>query len=161
MKVLVTGAGGFLGRAVTEALALLGHEVYGLSSMTRRQGGDQKLNWVSADLFSPSDVNLLMEKFRFEGLVHLAWNTTPGTYWQSNDNLRWVAVSLNLFEAFRSHGGKRIVVAGSSAEYQWGAESVFDENTTRKIPFSLYGVTKHALRSALVPYDYQRIWLIF
>jgi UDP-glucuronate decarboxylase len=150
LKVLVTGASGFLGRAVTEQLILLGYDVYGLSTVDHDACGQiSKLSWVTADLFSPLDITLLMEKHQFEGLVHLAWDTTHGSYWQSNDNLRWVATSLHLFEAFRIYGGKRIVVAGSSAEYQWGIDPILDENTTKIIPSSLYGVSKNALRSML------------
>jgi nucleoside-diphosphate-sugar epimerase len=150
MKVLVTGAGGFLGQTVTKQLILLGHEVYGLSRIAHNEWSEIRgLNWVTADLFSLSDLELLMKKHQFEGLVHLAWDTNHGTYWQSNNNLRWVAASLELFEAFRIHGGKRIVVAGSSAEYQWGVDPVLDEITTKKLPSSLYGVSKNVLRLLL------------
>ena len=150
MKVLVTGAGGFLGRTVAEHLALLGYDVYGLSSTDHNQCGKMpKLNWVTADLFSPLNVDFFMEKLQFEGLVHLAWDTTHGSYWQSNNNMKWVAASLHLFEAFRTHGGKRIVGAGSSAEYQWGVDPILDESTTKIVPYSIYGISKNALRSIL------------
>ena len=150
MKILVTGARGFLGRAVAGQLVKLGHDVYGLSTVDHNNCDENlKLDWVTADLFSPLEINMIMEKFQFTGLVHLAWDTTPGSYWQSNDNLRWIAASLNLFETFRSHGGKRIIVAGSSAEYQWGKNPVLDEISTPKKPSSLYGVSKNALREVM------------
>jgi len=150
MRVLVTGASGFLGRSVSDQLLRLGFDVYGLS---RNEESDlsrsSKIKWITADLFAPIDVNLLMAEYHFEGLIHLAWETSHGTYWNSTKNLLWVGASLCLFEAFSRCGGKRLVVAGSSAEYHWDGEERLDEFKSPLVPDSLYGVSKNALRQVL------------
>jgi nucleoside-diphosphate-sugar epimerase len=51
-----------------------------------------------------------------------------------------------LIDAFAGAGGRRLVVAGTSAEYQWGGDLPLDERTTALAPTGLYGHCKNALR---------------
>jgi nucleoside-diphosphate-sugar epimerase len=60
-------------------------------------------------------------------LLHFAWIATPGVYWTSPENFRWVSASEHLLAAFRVHGGSRVVMAGSCAEYDWSRAEVCDE----------------------------------
>jgi nucleoside-diphosphate-sugar epimerase len=53
-------------------------------------------------------------------LLHLAWSVGPGDYWHSPENVRWVEASRTLLREFGRHGGRRVVMAGSCAEYAWG-----------------------------------------
>lgn len=62
-------------------------------------------------------------------LLHLAWNAKPG-YWTSRDNFAWAAASLRLLERFEALGGKRAVIAGACAEYDWSAAQIFNERTS-------------------------------
>jgi nucleoside-diphosphate-sugar epimerase len=91
----------------------------------------------------------ILEASRPSGLVHLAWDTTPGTYWRTPANLEWLAASLGLLREFVHFGGKRILVAGTSAEYEWGGEGPLDESTSPLRPNSLYGCSRNALREVL------------
>ena len=59
-----------------------------------------------------------------------------------------VAASLRLYRAFAASGGKRLVVAGTCAEYDWTAD-VLDEATTPIRPGTLYGTAKDALHRIL------------
>ena len=131
MRVLVTGGSGFLGNSLLSALVKDGHEVIALS----RNGKPavevlREISWKKSDLLDPLATSEMLNSIRPEGLLHLAWDTSPGTYWNSSQNLRWTGASLYLFEAFAQCGGKRLVVAGTSAEYQWGGEGILDEATT-------------------------------
>jgi nucleoside-diphosphate-sugar epimerase len=60
-------------------------------------------------------------------LLHFAWIATPGVYWNSEDNFRWLAASERLLRSFRAHGGRRVMMAGTCAEYDWSRVEVCDE----------------------------------
>lgn len=143
MKVLVTGSTGFVGRQVIEQLVAQGVAVVATSrSPTSRDGVDH----VATDLTQPGAAVALVEQVRPTHLLHLAWNAVPGKFWTAADNLDWCAASLGLLRAFHAVGGKRAVVAGSCAEYDWTGAGQLDETLSWTNPATLYGVTKDALR---------------
>src|SRR5215207_5082472 len=64
--------------------------------------------------------------------------------------------SLALLRAFAAAGGRRAVVAGTSAEYDWHAVGRrCHERRTPLRPATLYGAAKHALHTAAAPYAEQ------
>src|SRR5262245_14759561 len=115
---LVTGARGFVGRAIVAALVAQGREVVALTSTAPEPHIDASA-WRHADLMDPTAVRGLLNEIRPEILVHAAWDTSHGAFWASDANYKWVSASLGLFEAFRESGGRRIVAVGSCAEYDW------------------------------------------
>ena len=66
-RVLVTGAGGFIGRRVVPLLERAGHEVH------RAEG----------DLLDPATAPRLIESARPSHLLHLAWYTKHGLFWEA------------------------------------------------------------------------------
>lgn len=141
-RVLVTGATGFVGRHTLARLQALGCDVHVIS---RRSMGDQDgARYHACDLHDHPGVARLVETIRPEYLLHLAWDVTPGEYVTSLDNLRWVQSTLALARAFVECGGRRMVGAGTAAEYDWRKE-VCDEATTPLEPGSLYAGSKLAL----------------
>jgi nucleoside-diphosphate-sugar epimerase len=70
------------------------------------------------NLFEASEIRDLFQKVQPEHLLHFAWITTPGICISSPENLTWIEASLRLVRLFVEHGGKRVVVAGSCAEYE-------------------------------------------
>jgi nucleoside-diphosphate-sugar epimerase len=78
-----------------------------------------------------------------EILVHLAWYAEHRKFWTSLENVRWVEASLALLRAFAATGGRRAVIAGSCAEYEWSRE-IYPE-TAPLAPTTLYGAAKHGL----------------
>jgi nucleoside-diphosphate-sugar epimerase len=85
-------------------------------------------------------------------LLHLAWYTVPGRYWTSAENLRWVQSSLGLLQAFSQHGGQRVVMAGTCAEYDW-QHGLCSESVTPLSPTTLYGICKHSLQLMLTAFS--------
>lgn len=148
MKVLVTGASGFIGFHCCNQLSALGYEVHAVSSKLQT---DITVQWHKVDLLDSEQIRDLINTIRPTHLLHLAWYVEPNKYWTSIKNLHWVKASLNLFEEFSKSGGKRIVVSGSCAEYDWGFSN-YCEDSTPLNPNSLYGVCKHSLQLMLSSY---------
>ena len=78
----------------------------------------------------------------------------PGAYWTSQENVRWLQASLELLRSFKDHGGKRVVMAGTCAEYNW-RYGYCSEEITPLNPVSLYGVCKNSLHDILMAYAHQ------
>jgi nucleoside-diphosphate-sugar epimerase len=145
-RVLVTGAGGFIGRHALAPLVQRGYEVHAVRR--GRPGSDAPaVTWHAADLLEPGAAERLCALVRPTHLLHLAWYTLPGLYWRSLENLRWVEASLSLLRAFAAAGGRRVVAAGTCAEYDWAAAARCDERSTPVRPATLYGACKAALAS--------------
>ena len=82
-------------------------------------------------------------------LLHLAWYTDPGLYWEAPENLDWLRATVLLTREFASAGGERAVYAGSCAEYRWGGAEALTEGNPLE-PATLYGVVKNATDSVQV-----------
>jgi len=148
VRILITGASGFIGLHCCAQLIALGYEVHAVSSKTYHS---DKIHWHKVDLLDSNKATELVQNVRPSHLLHLAWNVGPGNYWTSVQNYHWVKASLTLFEQFSEAGGKRVVVAGSCAEYDWGYE-VYSEDNTPLNPATLYGTCKHSLNLMLSSY---------
>lgn len=140
-RVLLTGAGGFVGRQVSEALITRGFEVHAVS---QRERTDDRLTWHTVDLLDSNSLEDLVAGLRPTRLIHLAWYTEPGEYWQSQQNLAWLKASVKLLESFARHGGERVVLAGTCAEYDWNYGYCVEDTTPCKAR-SLYAAAKLAL----------------
>jgi nucleoside-diphosphate-sugar epimerase len=134
-KVLVTGAAGFIGRTSLEPLREAGYEVCAVLSprpdpRDRAGGALPDIEVRHADLTDPAAVDSLFEAVTPTHLLHFAWIATPGLYWHSEENHRWLSASRYLLAAFARCGGVRAVMAGSSAEYDWSRVAVCHERSS-------------------------------
>lgn len=137
-RVLITGGGGFIGRELVPLLVEAGHEVHLLG----RSPADGA-TFHACDLLS-DNVHPIIREVRPDSLIHLAWYAKPGLFWEAPENLDWVAASLALIRAFADFGGRRVVIAGTCAEYDWGFPRL-EEATTPLRPSTLYGIAKASL----------------
>ena len=151
-RVLVTGAAGFLGRHALPALRARGFEIHALG---RTRPADPGVVLHRADLLDAGSRRDAVRSVAASHLLHLAWTTEPGRYWQAPENLDWVGASLDLVRCFREAGGARAVVAGSCAEYDWSAgetDRPLRETGSPCRPATLYGTAKDGLRRILDAY---------
>ena len=118
MKVLVTGATGFVGRYVINELLRHEHHVVATSRDAEKAG---KYEWFSNIKYIPCDLNAAEDNFyqlfqQPDLLIHLAWEGLP-----NYNNL--FHLEENLFSNYRflknmlEHGLKNLVVTGTCFEY--------------------------------------------
>jgi nucleoside-diphosphate-sugar epimerase len=127
---MVTGASGFIGRWSVPALLTLGFEVHAVVSGSHDAKVPDELRGATVhrcDLLRADAVDAIMQRVRPTHLLHFAWIAQPGVYWSSPDNFLWLEASEYLLQCFHGVGGRRVVVAGSCAEYDWSGPGVFDE----------------------------------
>jgi nucleoside-diphosphate-sugar epimerase len=162
-RVLLTGATGFVGGQVR---AHLGHDIE-LHCTSRGAQVADGASWHVADLRDPAACQRLIAELRPAILVHAAWNTAHGQFWEAEDNADWLEAGKALFAAFAQHGGRRIVGCGSCAEYA-GASSARrreDEDRAAAEPATLYGRSKlellRFLRDLPVDHAWARIFLAY
>jgi nucleoside-diphosphate-sugar epimerase len=154
-RVLVSGAGGFVGLPLIARLARADAEVHALC---RREPASAPagVRWHRLDLSDHAAVLELMHELAPERLAHLAWCTEHGRFWRAPENLAWVEHSLHLLRTFTRCGGQRLVMLGTCAEYDWStAAGPLHESGSPLAPATLYGVAKDALRRVAGAYAEQ------
>jgi len=164
MRVLLTGASGFIGRYALKALQQHGIEVVAVGR-TRPQSS---VPFIEADLLSACDFASLLQQVQATHLLHLAWYAEHGKYWTSPLNLRWLEATTRLVEAFCTTGGQQVVIAGTCAEYDW-THGYCREDSTPLNPATFYGIVKDATRRLVmavcaqhqIPCAWGRIFLPF
>jgi nucleoside-diphosphate-sugar epimerase len=142
-RVLVTGAGGFIGRCTLEPLLARGFEVHALVSRVTgsvpatlpaaEPAVAAKLLGAhvhAADLLDPAASAALIARIAPSHLLHFAWIAKPGIYWTSPENARWLEASEALLHAFIAAGGRRVTMAGTCAEYDWSRVGLCVEATS-------------------------------
>lgn len=142
---MLTGASGFVGRQTLASLLAAGHEVHALTRTAPADAERSGATWHEIDLLAEPELRsgALLAEIEPEQLVHLAWYAEHGAYWHSPENVRWVEASLALLRAFAAAGGRRAVIAGTCAEYEW-TRAVYAEDAPLH-PATLYGAAKHGL----------------
>ncbi|MBI5439554.1 MAG: NAD(P)-dependent oxidoreductase [Nitrosomonadales bacterium] len=166
MKVLLTGASGFLGKYVLACLRRHGIDTVALGR--RAPEGVAVSDFIEADLLATEDFAALAKVSGATHLLHLAWYAERGKYWTSPLNLRWVEATTRLVEAFCEAGGQRVVVAGTCAEYDWSRGCCREDGTPLN-PATLYGTAKDATRRSVmavcaqhqIPCAWGRLFLLY
>lgn len=142
-RVVVTGAGGYVGRHVVRALLDRGHDVVATVRPGSRADVDPRATLVAADVLDPGfDLAALGEPA--DGLVHLAWqdgfaHNAPSHMLQLSNHFRFL-------DAVVEWGVGRLAVLGTMHEVGYW-EGAIDADTPTN-PLSLYGIAKDALRRA-------------
>lgn len=151
MKVLITGANGFVGSHVARLLVAEGCEVHVLlresSNRWRIQDILPSLHLWQSDLLAFVTVNNYLQKIKPELCIHLAWYAEPGKYLNSQENLNSLQASLNLLSQLAEVGCQRFVGIGTCFEYDLDLGYLSESSMIK--PITLYAATKVALASIL------------
>ncbi len=161
MKVLVTGATGFIGNYVIEELLKYNHEIIA-TSRSREKVSDKswrkKVTYIECDLDSEQDFARL---FDFPELViHLSWDGLPNysSLYHFEKNL---SVSYSFLKNLIQSGIKNVVILGTCFEYGMQSGCLSEEMISE--PVTAYGLAKDTLRKFLQElqkqYDFNYRWI--
>jgi nucleoside-diphosphate-sugar epimerase len=160
MRILLTGASGFVGGAVLRALSQRGVETVALSRRAPTVAEDYV--WRDVDLMQPPAVAAALNAIRPDAIIHLAWIVEHGAFWTSATNLDWITASCRLALSGRAAGVQRFVGVGTCFEYDCTASHICREDGTPLRPTLLYGVSKDAARRVLsalaLSHDFEFAW---
>ena len=152
MKILVTGAAGFIGSKLMYTLRERGDEVIGIDNFNdyydvRLKEARVKalgLDVIKMDLADKEAIDQLFETQHFDKVVNMAAQvgvrysiTNPYAYLQSN-----LVGFLNILEACRHYNVKHLIYASSSSVYGMNAKVPYSEDDKVDNPVSLYAATK-------------------
>lgn len=150
MKILLTGASGFIGSAFARLALDKGHTVAGLILPGERlpswSAGRTNLVWLPGTLEEPPWEDIVA--FGAQACVHTAWITTPGIYLESPENERLRDLSLRFLRRLGMAGTGQILALGTCIEYRI-TNAPLREDDTPVAPTTTYSRCKNELRLAL------------
>ena len=158
MKILVTGAAGFIGYHVSKRLLERGDSVVGLDNLNAyydvklKEARLERLRplrgfeFVRADTADRAAMEKVWDGRRFDGIVHLAGQA--GVRYSIEDPHGFVDSNVvgftNILEGARHHESGHLVYASTSSVYGLNAKAPFDERDNTDHPVSFYAATKKA-----------------
>jgi UDP-glucuronate 4-epimerase len=170
MKVLVTGAAGFIGLHVADRLLTDGHEVLGFDGVTPYYDVELKRRRLellqSHDAFRHAEAMLedkaalesAVADFGPEVIVHLA--AQPGVRYSLEAPEAYIASNLvgtfNLLEVAKEAKPRHLLLASTSSVYGGNEAMPFEESERTDFPVSLYAATKKA--SEAMSHSYAHLW---
>jgi UDP-glucuronate 4-epimerase len=170
MKVLVTGAAGFIGFHTASALLARGDEVVGIDNMNAyydvrlkearlaQLEGRNGFHFIKLDIADRDGVAQLFKEERFDRVINLAAQAgvrysieNPYAYIDSN-----IQGFINILEGCRHHSVGHCVFASSSSVYGANTHMPFSEGDSVDHPLSLYAATKKA--NELMAHTYAHLY---
>jgi len=172
MKVLVTGAAGFIGSHVAKALLARGDEVVGLDNLNDyydvalkearlarvTEAGGDAFRFVRMNLEDREGMAALFEAETFDGVINLAAQAgvrhsldAPFDYIDSN-----ITGFLTVLEGCRHTGVKHLVYASTSSVYGANTNMPFSVKNPADHQVALYGATKRA--NELMAHSYSHLF---
>ena len=172
MKILVTGAAGFIGMTTTLRLLERGDEVVGLDNMNdyydvtlkerrlARLTSNPNFRFIKADVADRLAMEQLFATEKFERVIHLAAQAgvryslqNPHAYVDSN-----IVGFMNILEGCRHNKVGHLVYASSSSVYGGNTRMPFSEHSFVDHPVSMYAATKKA--NELMAHTYSHLFAL-
>ena len=170
MKLLLTGAAGFIGMHVAHRLLARGDSVVGLDNLNAyydpqlkrdrlaRLTGHPNFRFVQLDVADRAAMPALFASEGFEAVVHLA--AQAGVRHSLVDPLAYIDSNIvgftNVLEGCRHHAVRHLVYASSSSVYGGNTVMPFSEHQGVDHPVSLYAATKKA--NELMAHTYSHLF---
>ena len=143
MKVVVTGASGYMGRHVVKELLNNGHHVVAVDFHYKEV--DARAEFAEVEIFS-REKDIYMQLGKPDVCIHLAWQ--DGFIHNSPKHMENLSDHILFLNNMIKGGCKNIAVMGTMHEVGY-YEGMIDEHTLCT-PLSQYGIAKNALRQSLM-----------
>lgn len=172
MKVLVTGAAGFIGMHTALRLLARGDEVIGIDNLNDYYDVQLKrdrlqqlephagFRFIRMDLADRPGMDKLFAEHRFNRVINLA--AQPGVRYSLKNPHAYVDSNLvgfvNVLEGCRHHGVEHLVFASSSSVYGANTKMPFSEQDAVDHPVSLYAASKKA--NELMAHTYSHLYAL-
>lgn len=135
-KVFLTGGTGLIGTQTIPFLQKAGFEIYALTLDENKS--ENGIKYVKGNLFDKIQIDNLLSEIRPEYMLHYAWLSTG--LFNDNSNFDFLTSSIDLLKSFAKYGGKRVVMAGTYAEYGYHNETL--KETMPAEPINIYSQCK-------------------
>jgi UDP-glucuronate 4-epimerase len=165
MRILVTGAAGFIGSALSASLAIGKHEVLGIDNYSDYYSIDLKqkraknfleannIELLKLDLINKEQVNKIVSEFKPDSVIHLA--AQAGVRLPQEEYSKYVDSNLigftNVATATAQYRVSNFLFASSSSVYGDSAKVPYSESEESLHPQSFYGVTKRFNEMSIAP----------
>ena len=113
-----------------------GFEIYALTLDENKS--ENGIKYVKGNLFDKIQIDNLLSEIRPEYMLHYAWLSTG--LFNDNSNFDFLTSSIDLLKSFAKYGGKRVVMAGTYAEYGYHNETL--KETMPAEPINIYSQCK-------------------
>ena len=149
-RILLTGTQGALGGYIKQYLKQRNQtSEYEIACISRQNIVEPGIHNFCADFLDENAIKKIIEDFKPDKVFLCAWETTHGSYWQDNANIKWADATVSFAEQVSKNAGVFLTFAGTCAEYKWTGEKII-EGVTAEDPHTLYGqqklrVTRHLL----------------
>ena len=145
-KILVTGANGYIGRHVVAQLVKLGH--YVIACDLRIERLLDNVQYVESNIFECKAENIFEALGSPDVCLHMAWR--DGFIHNSINHILDFSSHFKFLQSMIDGGLKHVAVMGTMHEVGYW-EGAVDDNTPCN-PISFYGISKDALRRAMINY---------
>ena len=145
MKVLITGAAGYVGSVCTEALIERGHSVIALDDLSEghREALDPRAQFCKVNLHDQDALDEVFGAMEIDAVMHFAALCLvehsvkePGRYYRAN-----VSAGINLLDAMLRHRVKKLIFSSTAATYGEPETNPIPEEHRTK-PINPYGASK-------------------
>ena len=143
-RIVVTGAGGFVGAAVVRAALAAGHDVIALvrNDRSRLAAVASRVSLHHVDLAAGPAVAALLGSVKPDIVIHSAWEGVGGALRGGDIQLENIRTTIALADAAIAAGARKFVGIGSQAEYGRYDRKIVESDLPR--PTMLYGAAKLA-----------------
>ena len=101
------------------------------------------------DMSDASSLTSILNKIKPEVIIHLAWETTPGKFYEDKTNLNWSDATIDLIKKFYLKGGKKFIFSSTCDEYGVGRIEDNIDELKQCNPKTLYGKSKNLVSNFL------------